>query len=64
MKVTDRYSTARTMTWDRIRPRLASRSAWIDHDGELPLIEGALIRLAVRLPGGGDRLAAGSGGRG
>jgi hypothetical protein len=57
VQVTDRYGTAQTMAWDRIHPRLTTRSAWIDHDGELPVIEGTLIRLQVdRLPGGGDPL--------
>ncbi|MFE9374730.1 NF041680 family putative transposase [Streptomyces sp. NPDC006711] len=57
VQVTDRYGTARAMAWDRIHPRLTTRSAWIDHDGELPIIEGTLIRLQVdRLPGGGDPL--------
>ncbi|GGW87875.1 hypothetical protein GCM10010320_81570 [Streptomyces caelestis] len=43
--------------WDRIHPRLTTRSAWIDHTGELPIIEGTLIRLQVdRLPSGGDPL--------
>jgi hypothetical protein len=57
VQVTDRYGTARAMAWDRIRPRLTTRSAWIDHTGELPLVEGTLIRLQVdRLPGGGDPL--------
>lgn len=56
-QVTDRYGTARAMAWDRIHPRLTTRSAWIDHIGELPIIEGTLIRLQVdRLPGGGDPL--------
>lgn len=55
VQVTDRYGTARAMAWDRIHPRLTTRSAWIDHTGELPIVEGALIRLQVdRLPGGGD----------
>jgi hypothetical protein len=54
---TDRYGAARAMAWDRIHPRLTTRAAWIDHDGELPVIEGTLIRLEVdRLPGGGDPL--------
>lgn len=45
------------MAWDRIHPRLTTRSAWIEHSGELPIIEGTLIRLQVdRLPGGGDPL--------
>ncbi len=57
MQVTDRYGTAQTMAWDRIHPRLTTRSAWIDHDGELPLIEGTPIRLEVdHLPGGGEPL--------
>ncbi|GCB43120.1 hypothetical protein SNL152K_404 [Streptomyces sp. NL15-2K] len=43
------------MAWDRIHPRLTTRSAWIDHTGELPIIGGTLIRLQVdRLPGGGN----------
>lgn len=45
------------MAWDRIHPRLTTCSAWINHTGELPLIEGTLIRLHVdRLPGGHDPL--------
>jgi hypothetical protein len=57
VQVTDRYGTARATAWDRIHPRLTTRSAWIDHTGELPLIEGTLIRLEVeRLPGGNDPL--------
>lgn len=57
VQLTDRYGTARAMAWDRIHPRLTTRSAWIDHTGELPVIEGTLIRLEVdRLPGGHDPL--------
>jgi hypothetical protein len=57
VQVTDRYGTARAMAWDRVRPRLTTRSVWIDHTGDLPIIEGALIRLQVdRLPGGNDPL--------
>lgn len=56
-QVSDRYGTAQAIAWDCIHPRLTSRSAWIDHDGELPLIAGTLIRLQVdHLPGGGDPL--------
>lgn len=45
------------MAWDRVHPRLTTRSAWIDHTGGLPVIEGTLIRLEVdRLPGGHDPL--------
>ncbi|WP_406510611.1 NF041680 family putative transposase [Streptomyces sp. NBC_00212] len=57
IQVTDRYGSAQAMAWDRIHPRLTTRSAWIDHDGELLIIEGTLIRLTVdHLPGGGDPL--------
>lgn len=56
-QVTDRYGTAQVMAWDRIHPRLTTRSAWIDHEGELPILEGTLIRLEVdHLPGGQDPL--------
>jgi hypothetical protein len=35
--------------------RLTHRGSWLDHDGELPLIEGTLIRLQVEhLPGERD----------
>ena len=52
---TARYGTAVACSWDRLHPRLASRSAWLDHDGPLPVIEGTLIRLAVdHLPGDRD----------
>ena len=41
--------------WDRVHPRLTHRAAWLDHDGELPVIEGTLIRLQVdHLPGDRD----------
>jgi hypothetical protein len=49
---TTRYGTARAMAWGRLHQRLASRAGWEDHDGELPVIEGTLIRLQVdHLPG-------------
>ncbi|MEV4117230.1 NF041680 family putative transposase [Nonomuraea sp. NPDC049695] len=49
---TTRYGTAIATAWDRLHHRLTRRAAWIDHDGELPIIEGTLIRLTVqRLPG-------------
>ena len=49
---TTRYGTARAMAWDRLHQRLTSRAGWEDHDGELPVIEGTLIRLHVsHLPG-------------
>jgi len=37
VQVTDRYGAACAMAWDRIHPRLTTRSAWIDHTAELPL---------------------------
>jgi hypothetical protein len=52
---TTRYGTAAARSWDRLHPRLTSRAAWEHHDGELPVIEGTLIRLAVEhLPGDRD----------
>ena len=52
---TSRYGTARASAWDHVHPRLARRSAWIDHQGDLPVLPGTLIRLQVdRLPGDRD----------
>ncbi len=52
---TTRYGTAVAWAWDQLHPRLASRSAWLGHDGPLPVIEGTLIRLHVdHLPGDRD----------
>ena len=49
---TTRYGTARAMAWGRVHQRLASRAGWENHHGELPVIEGTLIRLQVQnLPG-------------
>jgi hypothetical protein len=49
---TSRYGTATATSWDRVHPRLTHRGCWIDHHGELPVIEGTLIRLQVEhLPG-------------
>ena len=49
---TTRYGTAIATSWDRLHPRLTHRTCWLDHDGELPVIEGTLIRLQVdHLPG-------------
>jgi hypothetical protein len=50
--VTSRYGLAVAAAWDRVHPRLTHRAAWLDHDGDLPVIEGTLIRLRVdHLPG-------------
>src|SRR5215471_3693580 len=35
---TSRYGTALAAAWDRVHPRLTHRSAWLDHDGPLPVI--------------------------
>ncbi len=52
---TTRYGVATATSWDRLHPRLTRRGCWADHDGELPVIEGTLIRLRVeRLPGDRD----------
>src|SRR4029453_18667539 len=49
---TTRYGTAVTTSWDRVHPRLTRCACWIDHDGELPVIEAPLTRLQVQpLPG-------------
>ena len=49
---TSRYGTAVAAAWDRLHPRLTHRAGWLDHDGELPVIDGTLIRLRVdHLPG-------------
>jgi hypothetical protein len=52
---TTRYGTAVATSWDRVHPRLTRRACWLDHTGELPVIEGTLIRLQVQhLPGDRD----------
>jgi hypothetical protein len=49
---TSRYGTATTTAFDRLHPKLTHRAAWIDHPGQLPILEGTLIRLVVQqLPG-------------
>ncbi len=53
--VTSRYGMAVAQAWDRVHPRLTHRAAWLDHDGDLPVIDGTLIRLQVdHLPGDRD----------
>jgi DDE superfamily endonuclease len=52
---TTRYGTAKASSWDRLHPRLTHRTCWLDHDGDLPVMEGTLIRLQVQhLPGDRD----------
>lgn len=52
---TSRYGGAPATAWDRLHPRLTRRAAWLEYDGDLPVLEGTLIRLVVdRLPSDGD----------
>ncbi len=40
------------MAWGPVHQQLARRAGWEDHEGELPVVEGTLIRLQVdHLPG-------------
>ena len=49
---TTRYGTAQASAWHRCHPRLEHRGPWREHPGQLPIIEGTLIRLQVEhLPG-------------
>lgn len=49
---TARYGRAAATSWDRLHPRLTRRAAWEGHVGQLPILEGTLIRLVVgHLPG-------------
>lgn len=51
---TTRYGTAHARSWDRLHPKLTRRGTWATHIGDLPIIEGTVIRLQVdRLPGEG-----------
>jgi hypothetical protein len=52
---TSRYGRAHAQAWDRLHPRLEHRGVWTDHPGDLPIVEGTLIRLQVtHLPGQQD----------
>jgi hypothetical protein len=42
---TARYGTVAVTAWDRMHARLDRDSAWHDHPGSLPVIEGTLIQL-------------------
>jgi hypothetical protein len=49
---TTRYGTAQASAWHRCHPRLEHRGPWRGHPGQLPIIEGTLVRLQVaHLPG-------------
>ena len=52
---TTSYGEAETRAWGRLHPRLTHRAARLDHEGELPIVEGTLIRLQIEhLPGDRD----------
>src|SRR6266550_2587207 len=44
---TSRYGAAEARAWHRMHPRLKARGAWAGHQGELPVIEGTLVKLTV-----------------
>jgi DDE superfamily endonuclease len=47
-----RYGVLRVSAWHRMHQQLTRQSGgWEDHQGQLPLIEGTLIRLAPQGPG-------------
>ncbi|MCC8248563.1 NF041680 family putative transposase [Saccharothrix luteola] len=47
------YGPAHARAWDRLHPRLTHRIAWAGHAGNLPILEGTVIRLQVdHLPSG------------
>jgi hypothetical protein len=50
---TARYGPVQVSAWNRLHQKLTSRAGWEGHDGELPVIEGTLIRLHAtdHLPG-------------
>lgn len=50
-----RYGTVFTSSWDRVHQPLQRRSGWVDHVGDLPVVEGTLVWVQVdRLPGDRD----------
>jgi hypothetical protein len=49
---TSRYGQAFADAWDGAHQQLQRRAGWAEHQGQLPAVEGTLIRLVVdRLPG-------------
>ncbi len=44
---TSRYGSAAAAAWDRLHPQLTHRAAWADHPGQLPIVEGTILRLTV-----------------
>ncbi|MFZ1179858.1 MAG: NF041680 family putative transposase [Mycobacterium sp.] len=53
--VHDRFGRITARCWGRLHPKLERRGSWADHEGELPIVEGTLVHLAVEyLPGNRD----------
>jgi len=53
--VHDRFGQVTARCWSRLHPKLDRRGSWADHQGELPIVEGTLVHLAVEyLPGNRD----------
>jgi hypothetical protein len=53
--VHDRFGQVLARCWGHLHPKLDRRGSWADHEGELPIVEGTLVHLAVeRLPGNRD----------
>ncbi|MET8126415.1 transposase, partial [Streptomyces sp. NPDC005231] len=53
--VHDRFGQVLARCWGRLHPKLDRRGSWADHEGELPIVEGTLVHLAVdHLPGNRD----------
>jgi DDE superfamily endonuclease len=53
--VHDRFGQVTARCWGRLHPKLERRGSWADHEGELPIMEGTLVHLAVEyLPGNRD----------
>ena len=51
----DRFGEVLARCWGRMHPKPDRRGSWANHEGELPLIEGTLVHLAVEyLPGNRD----------
>ncbi|MFI5635570.1 NF041680 family putative transposase [Streptomyces sp. NPDC051664] len=50
-----RFGQVLARCWGRLHPKLDRRGSWADHEGELPIVEGTLVHLAVEhLPGNRD----------
>ncbi|MEH1017727.1 transposase, partial [Micromonospora sp. CPCC 206060] len=48
----DRFGRIVARCWGRLHPKLERRGAWANHEGEVPIVEGTLVHLAVEcLPG-------------